>query len=150
MPILSFANSEDGTPENNIFKVIKRSLWYIAAPDLANRVIAFILTNVTLTTTQKMAIKFVGSAANLKNDDDSVNNLLMYILYGGFQDIGFDEAVEDPLTEEQREACLQQVFLAAKSVIVEHINEVQAFADIQFEMPDWKMSQIPVDPEPVE
>ena len=149
MPVPSFYQAADGSPEKNIFTVIKKALQYVAVEQYLMLCLGYILTNVTtLTTAQKVAVKFACFSFPKERWDENVNNLLMYILYGTFQEVNLDEAVENALTEEQREQILEQAFLAAKSVIYGQAQELQAILAIDYIIPDWRItiSEEPVPP----
>ena len=144
MPITSFAFSQENTPQKNIFYAVKKALMHCSIHDFINKVAENIILNVEMSPVQKMSIKFVCKSFPMHKDDDNINNLLMYVLYGKFQDVGFDEAVEDALTNEQREQCLDQILKTAQYFLNNHINSLIVFASMQFEAPDW---QIPIPPE---
>jgi hypothetical protein len=149
--ITTFYQATDGSPEKNIFSMVKKALQYVAVEQYLTTCLGYILTNVTsLSTAQKVAVKFACFAFPKERWDDNINNLLMYILYGTFQEVNLDEAVENALTDDQREQILEQAFLAAKSIIIAQAQELQTLIDIGFVAPDWRIvvSETPETPNP--
>lgn len=139
MIISTFKNGVNGSPEKNLFNVIGQAVQIMALGDFVNLCLVNILTNVSFSNSQKIAIKFTCKSLGTNMFwADIIDSFLLFILYGTFQAIGISEAVEDALTDDQREDILEQICLTAQSVVQGKIDSLQGVI-VDYEVPDWKI-----------
>jgi hypothetical protein len=135
--IANFIESTEGSPESKIYETFKSAMVFISMVDFNVLALTNILTNVpNLNTSQKLALKLVASNFPKDSSDVSLNNILLFVLYGSFQSVGVSEE-ELALTILQREAILEQIYLTAKQVIQDKIAELNGLIDWTYEVPNW-------------
>ena len=140
MPLIDFDNIDPASPEAEIIKIVKFSLKYKTPYAFVLLVVGRIFANVVgLNSSQKIAIKLVAKSLTLEATDASIINVIKFILYGTFGQVGVEEADDSPLTNDQRASCLEQIYLTAKSVLDDKITEMQSKISWTYSEPDWRL-----------
>lgn len=139
MAYIDFSNPDMNLPEGKIVGTIRTALQYIASADFIQLALTNIFANVDLEPSQKMALKIVGKSITVEASIVSIGQVVAFIYYGKFQDVGAEEAVDAPLSVEQRAACVKQVYLTACNVVNVKAEELKGEASWVFQEPNWTL-----------
>lgn len=137
--ITSFANSNTNSPEWKIYNTVQTALNFISVCDFINLVMSNISNNLNnLSISQKLSLKLV-AVYFCGKPNINIDEILLFILYGKFQELGIGESEVDSitLTPEQRLSVLEQIYLTAKDVINQKINELNNIVSWIYENPDF-------------
>lgn len=134
--ITSFSKAGVDTPAGKIYKTIVSSLNYMAYDAFVKKCTENILALASgLTIGQSVAIKML--AIQYGKDPSQIDDVLLFVLYGGFESVGLEEVVSEPLTKEQRAGMIAVIYNTAAQILTAKAIELTESASWEYDPPDW-------------
>jgi hypothetical protein len=134
-----FSSAEEETPEYKIFSCVMQALNYISYEDFIKLIIQNIIKSFpSISKEHSVAIKHIPACFENNGSPSNVNNLLCFVLFGKWQDVGLDEIVENPLEDYQRAGIIQIVFLTAASIVQQETLRLVDKITWEYKDPNFK------------
>jgi len=131
----SFTQPEESN-QRKIYDTIVKASELVPFNVIFDVAINQIVASVPLSTTQKMAIKYVG--AKMDKSIFALDETLQFVLFGDFQTVGLDEGVSEALSTEQRQGIIQVIYGVAVSTIQNAIASLQGMIGWEYSNPYWE------------